>query len=317
MTTILKPPPLKEGDLVALVSPAGPLPDDGVLKACAAALEQFGLRVQVGSAAGKRYDYFAGTDEERTADLNDAFRNPEIKAVFCGRGGYGSGRLLPALDYDALRRQPKIFAGFSDLTAVHNAIATHAGLATMHSPTIATAFVAENQKIPPEAVAVYRHLIESTEPLGSVRKRMKWNDPWTLKPGKATGRLVGGNLAVFAGFVGTPYMPPPEGRILLLEDVGEEPYRIDRLVTQLQLSGYLDKVEGIVLGQFSDADPSAPGRLPINEVLPRLFEKVNKPILANFPVGHVPFNASLPLGCRVDLDATDGDLVVTEAFCAG
>ncbi|MDK2971282.1 MAG: muramoyltetrapeptide carboxypeptidase [Candidatus Sumerlaeota bacterium] len=312
---IVHPAPLQPGDRVALVSPSGPVPEPIVVDQCREVLEKMGYSVWVGPSAHKFTDYLAGWDEERAADLNQAFRDREIRAVFCTRGGYGAGRLLRMLDYEAMRRNPKIFAGFSDLTAVHAALAKQCNLATFHSTTLAAAFVYESDPLTPEAREVYMKQIVSTEPVGSIREAMNWTDPIVYHGGKAEGTLVGGNLSVFGANVGTPYLPDPEGKILFLEDVGEEPYRLDRYVNQLDMSGYLGRVRGVILGQFTDAEPSNPKREKIDVVMPRLLAHLKVPVLANFPAGHVGRNAGLPLGCRVVLDADGGDVVLEEALC--
>lgn len=305
---------LREGDKVALISPAGPVPEPSVVDQCREELEKLGFTVWTGPSAGKFMDYHAGTDAERTKDLMDALTDPDIKAVFCTRGGYGSGRLLPGLDYRTIAANPRMFAGFSDLTAVHAALMKKAGIATLHSPTIASALVYESQRIEGPSRGIFLQHLTSAEPIGSIREKMQWNDPWTIRGGKAAGKIFGGNLAVFSALVGTPYIPEPEGMILFLEDVGEEPYRLDRCFTQLEQSGYLSRVEGIILGQFTDAEPSNPKREKIDVVLPRILGHLPVPILGNFPAGHVPVHASLPFGCRVEMDADSGDVILVEAF---
>ncbi|MBX3728228.1 MAG: LD-carboxypeptidase [Candidatus Sumerlaeia bacterium] len=309
------PRALKPGDLVALVSPSGPVASPEIVDKCRAVLEEYGLRVWTGPSAHKFTDYLAGSDEERAADLNAAFRNPQVRGIFCTRGGYGAGRLLRRIDWGALRADPKLFAGFSDLTAVHAAIACECGLTSFHSATLASAFVNEGDKLTPESRTVYEKQVFGTEAIGSIRTAMNWADPWVLRGGRAEGVLVGGNLSVFAANVGTRWMPEPDDKIVFLEDVGEEPYRLDRYVNQLDMSGWLGRVRGIILGQFTNAEPTHPKREKVDVVLPRLLSELRVPILGNFPAGHVPRHAGLPLGCRVVLDADGGDVVLEEALC--
>ncbi len=316
MTQTLKhPSPLKRGDLVALISPSGPMPSAERLEGCRKALEALGLRVWVGPSAGNRMDYLGGTDEERAADFNAALRNPEIRGIFCSRGGYGAGRILNDLDYAAARADNKLFAGFSDITAFHGAFSTMVGLSTLHAPTIAYAFVTDGDTTD-LARKVLVHSITSTEPLGSIRKAMEWADGNALVGGKARGHLVGGCLSVLVTLLGTPHCPDPKGGILFLEDTGEQPYRLDRYLTQLRMSGFLGELNGIVLGQFTDCSPEgSSGRDDADTVIERCLRDLKIPILRNFPIGHTPHNVSLPMGCMATLDADACDLIVEEALC--
>jgi len=310
----IHPPRLHSGDTVALVSPAGPVPSPDVVGKCAAALENLGFRVRAGANAGNRMDYLAGTDEERAADLNAALRDPEVRAVFCTRGGYGSGRLLRMVDYDALRAKPKIVAGFSDITSLHCAFLAKSAVATLHSATIASAYVYDSSKLDADSHKVHMHMLTSGEPLGSIRDAMRWTDPWILRKGRARGRLVGGNASVFAATIGTPWFPKCDGAILFLEDIGEEPYRLDRMINQLDHAGVLDAVRGVILGQFTDCETKDPQRGTCAEMLERVFARLRVPIIGNFPAGHVPRNAALPIGCEVEVDADGGDVKIVEAF---
>jgi muramoyltetrapeptide carboxypeptidase len=291
------------------------MPSADRLQKCRAALEGLGFRVWVGPNAGKKMDYLGGTDEERAADLNAALSNPEVRGIFCSRGGYGAGRILNDLDYDAARHDVKLFAGFSDITAFHGALGTIAGWSTLHAPTVAYAFVTEGDTTE-LARKVLVHSITSTEPLGSIRKAMEWTDGQALISGKAEGPLVGGCLSVLVTLLGTPHLPDPRGSILFLEDTGEHPYRLDRYLTHLRMSGFLDAVAGVVLGQFTDCSPEgSSGSDPADVVIARCLKGLNRPVLVNFPVGHTPHNTSLPLGCFARLDAHAADLVVEEALC--
>ncbi len=312
--TFLHPPCLRPGDEVALISPSGPLASPEVARQSAKALENLGFKVRLGKHAAGRFDYLAGTAEQRLEDLNAALNDDGIKAVFCTRGGYGAPHLLKGVDYGAAKRSPKIFAGYSDISALHAAFLTQAGLCTLHAPMIAGSYVAEKTKITEVSHAVHMHSLTEPEPIGSIRKAMDWRDPWIMRKGKATGLLIGGNLAVMGGLVGTPYFPNPDGAILFIEDIGEEPYRLDRFVTQMDLAGILERLSGIILGQFTDCKSDDPKRGTVEEMLERTLAGVDVPIIGNFPTGHVPVNASLPLGCQVELDADGGDVVFVEAF---
>ncbi|MBI5153987.1 LD-carboxypeptidase [Candidatus Poribacteria bacterium] len=310
---VRRPPVLRNGDCVALLAPAGPARSPEEVESVREALRQLGFRVRLGKSVLKRSDYLAGSDADRARDLNRAWADPAIRAVFCLRGGYGSGRLLSLLDFDALSRSPKLFAGFSDLTSLHGAILRRCGVATLHGPTAVSAFV--GRKVTPAAARTFEWLAGATDALGSYAQAMKWTDPVTIRKGKAAGRLVGGNLTVFCTLLGTPFLPKPQGKILFLEDVGEEPYRLDRMLNHLRQAGYLAQLQGILLGKFSRCHSRHPGREAPGVVLERCLRDFPIPVLANFPAGHCRHHASLPLGCRVELDADNGDVVALESLC--
>lgn len=311
---LLHPRALRPGDSVALISPAGPIDSSETLEMCRGALEKLGYKVHVGQSAGEKFDYLAGTDEQRLADLNEALRRRDIRGIFCTRGGYGAGRLIDRTDYDAARDDPKVFAGFSDITMLHGALAAGAGWTTLHGPTVGYAYVLEGKTTEASRVLLNR-AISSTEPLGSIKAAMDWRDPWTIRPGRAKGPLIGGCLSVFVGLLGSDHCPDPEGAILVVEDLDEDTYRLDRYFTHLQTTGFLDRIAGLVLGQFVECEPKPDsGRRPCREVLERCVRHLNVPVLGNFPLGHCPHNASLPFGCEAELDATSGDLVVLESY---
>ncbi|MEQ8822262.1 MAG: LD-carboxypeptidase [Sumerlaeia bacterium] len=309
MTSVLKPPHLAPGDTIALLSPAGPKPE--VVDRCATVLEkEWGVTVRVGRHAREFHDYLAGTDEQRLADFNAALRDPAVRGIVCVRGGYGSSRLLRGIDWEALRRDPKPFAGFSDLTSVHGAIQTQCGQTSLHSNTIAMSFV---QNPPAETARCredMRRALFTSEPAGEL---VSATESWKIVGGRAKGQLVGGNLVVFGRLLATPYMPSPEGKIVFLEDVGEEGYRVDGALSQLKLSGWLERTKGVLLGQFTDSDPTEPGRLPVSAALERCLGGLKLPVLGNLPVGHIPNGVSLPLGCEVELDADAGVALALEA----
>lgn len=310
----LHPRALVPGDTVALISPSGPIDKIETLEASRRALEALGYNVHMGAAAGAKFDYLAGTDEQRLADLNDALRRRDIRGIFCTRGGYGAGRIIERIDYEAAREDPKVFAGFSDITMLHGALASGAGWTTLHAPTVAYAYVMDGKTTEPSRVLLNR-AISSREPLGSIREAMDWRTPWTLRPGRVAGPLIGGCLSVFVGLLGTEHCPDPEGAILFLEDLDEETYRLDRYFTHLQTTGFLSALAGVVLGQFVDCEPSADsGRRPSKEVIERCLKHLNVPVLGNFCAGHCPHNATLPMGCMAELDATGGDLIITESY---
>ena len=311
-TAWLAPRELVKGDTVALVAPCG-IPEEADVRAFAASMEQAGFRVDLDSAIpGRRHRYLAGTDDERTAELNRAIRDPAIRGIFVVRGGYGLTRILDRLDYDALRRDPKVVAGYSDVTALHLAIARKARVITFHTP-MANAVRAAGRD-PTFADRSFRDMLfleptaaRRTIPLPAGAKVT------TVTSGRCEGRLVGGNLSLICATLGTPYAIDADGAVLFIEDVNELPYRVDRMMSHLRLAGVLDKVAGVVVGQFTceDVDEQAVQR----EVVIEYCRPLGCPVVANFPCGHVADNATLPLGARVALDADAGTLEVLEPTC--
>ena len=293
------PPPLAPGARVALVAPAGPLGGPADVERGEANARALGWEPVVGRYVLGRHGYFSGTDEERLADLQWALRDAAVDAVWCLRGGYGTMRLLDALDYDALARHPKAVLGYSDVTALHAAVGRHAGLVAFHGP-VARARL-------PEASARSLHLALAQE-----------GDPCGLAPGSrclrggtASGRLVGGNLALLAALAGTPYAPDLRDAILVLEDVNEAVYRVDRMLRQLRLAGMLDGVRALAFGHFTavPADGDEGERL-LDDVLAELADELRVPCLAGIPMGHVDEQWTLPLGALAALDADAGRLAV-------
>ncbi len=309
------PQPLQEGDTIGIVAPAGIVPR-GRLESAIQWLEAKGYRTRTYRDVYQRRGYLAGTDAVRIAELNAAFADPECRAILPARGGYGCIRIVAGLDYDLIRANPKIFIGFSDNTVLHAALWKETSLVTFHGPHACDGFgrpdgpaeLTESwfwRSIAPETPPSAYTIRFSPDVAGRIQIR---------NPGAATGRLVGGNLALVCSLLGTRYELPTHDSILLLEDVGEPPYRVDRLLAQLKLGGHLDRVAGIVLGQFSqcgppDADPS----LTLAEVLDDHLGRLTCPILANFPCGHEADNVTVPLGVRVELDADNRQLTLLDS----
>jgi muramoyltetrapeptide carboxypeptidase len=276
---------------MSLVAPAGPLrgPDD--LDRAVANVRALGWEPVVSAHALARTGYFAGDDEARAADLNDALRDTRIDGVWCLRGGYGAMRVLDRIDWTALRARSKAFLGYSDVTALHGAIARQAGIVSYHAPTARSV-------LSPFSRASLESALQGEDSCG-VAERAR-----VLRPGRARGRLEGGNLAVFAGLVGTPYLPSLDGAILVLEDVNEAVYRIDRLLTQLRLSGALRGVQAIIFGECTNCpEEGDDGARSLDDVLGELADRLRVPCLAGVPIGHVPEQWTVPLGRIGELDA--------------
>ncbi len=314
----LLPAALVEGDLVAVIAPASPARAEEISEA-AANLRRMGLRVKVSPHAVDRDGYLAGSDETRAAELNRAFADPEVRMVLCARGGYGSPRILDRLDYDIIRKNPKVLAGYSDITALLIAVRQRTGLVTFHGP-MGKDF-SGRAGLSPFAEEHFRGLLGPQPfPLGSP-ELMDWGggklrgaEPRrTIAPGTAEGILTGGNLSTIAALMGTPHEIDVRDAILFLEDVNEEPFRIDRMLCQLKLAGKLAKTRGILLGGFTRCVARTPSESwSLDEVLDDSFAKLGVPVLAGFPAGHLPEQPPLPFGVRVRLDATARTLAILE-----
>lgn len=300
----LHPNVLRAGDAVALVSPAGPLSESRV-QAAVQELTSWGLRPRVYPHALDTHSFYAGTDEHRVADLNDALADPEIRAVLCNRGGYGAQRILAHIDYDAVRRDPKLLVGFSDITALHGALWTKTGLATVHGP------VAGQLELGGLFASAIKHALMSTEP---VVVEASADEPTfrVRTSGIAEGLLLGGNLSMLSTCVGTPFMPDLEGAILLIEDVNEAAYRIDRLLTHLRNCGILQRVGGVAVGQFSEPGNGNAVIKPADVLIERLGD-LGIPVLGGLSIGHGDRNIAVSLGTYARLDADSGTLTVAAA----
>ena len=293
---------LRHGDLVAVIAPAGPsTPERAAL--VPPLFERFGLRARLYPSCHARHpqhDFLAGDDVTRLADLHAAFADADIAAVFCLRGGWGSARLLDRIDTALLRANPKPLIGFSDITALHALLVREGGVG-LHAPMPGSNLVVEGNE--DDAQALF-DLLMNPLPAGHCFAPALAADTWRV-PGRAAGRLIGGNLSIVASLLGTPWAWPSDGTILFLEDVSEALYRVDRLLTQLRHAGVLDGARGFLLGSFSeDADPVA--------VLREHLAGLGKPLLAGWPAGHAIPNRALPLGALVTLDAGAGTLTLDE-----
>ncbi len=303
MVNTIARPHLKSGDLVALVSPAGPLAADERFADAVAHVEQLGLRVRPGKHALARNGFLAGTDEQRASDLNDALRDPEIRGVFALRGGYGTTRILDRIDYDALRRDPKVVLGYSDLTAPLNALCQRTGVVTYHGP------VAALSSFSPNETTWLRRAIFDAPPLGVLEAP----NARALVPGTARGRLAGGNLSLISAMIGTPYAVDFEGAVVFIEEVDEPPYRVDRMLTQLLSSGALRSCAGIVFGECRNcdiefADGSKQTRLA--DVIAERLSGLGVPLLDGATFGHIDEQWTLPIGITATLDVNGRRLTV-------
>jgi muramoyltetrapeptide carboxypeptidase len=291
---IVQPPRLKTGDTIAVIAPASPIYSREVFDPGIAALKKMGFQVRVDDRIFQSSRYLAGSDADRAEEVMCALEDPSIQAVIALRGGYGCARLIPYLNEDRLRPHPKILMGFSDLTTLFLFLYKRFGWITFHGPMAATATLAEF------AADQNRHLLSLwTDP--GYRPAFTFPQLEAWAPGIAEGALVGGCLSVIVTSLGTPYEIETEGKVLFLEDTGEPPYRLDRMITHLHLAGKLKSLAGLLLGSFQDCEPTK-ANYTAAEVLKDLLTELKVPILSNFPAGHIQNNWAFPLGARIQMD---------------
>jgi muramoyltetrapeptide carboxypeptidase len=306
---VIRPPALRPGARIALVAPAGPL-GEGAVDRAIDRLRGWGYDPVAGEHACGRHGFLSAPDEARAADFNAALRDDSVDAIWCLRGGYGVMRILDAIDWDALARRPRPVIGFSDNTALHLAI-QRLGIVSFHGPHPAT------ETITDFSVDGLRRVLTIPAPAGTLPFPADAPPAETIAPGVAEGQLVGGNLALLAATLGTRFAVDADGAILFIEEVGEAPYRVDRMLTQLRLAGVLDRVAGIALGGFTEV-PANGGDGPREEaeVLRERLGSLGVPVATGFPFGHVDDNWTLPEGVRARLDASSGMLELLEPAVA-
>ena len=304
---MIRPKPLKKGQTVGLVASSSYVEKEKV-DAAIIAIKKLGLKVKVGHSCYKCHGYFAGEDSIRAKDINDMFADREVKGVFAIRGGYGAARLLDEVNYDAIRRNPKIFIGYSDVTALHIAINQNCNLVTFHGPMPATELCNDIDEFTKH---YYEKNIFSKEPLGvvaTVKDRMK-----IIVQGEAEGKLIGGNLSLIVASIGTKYEIDTKGKILFIEEIDESPYKIDRMLLQLHQSGKFKDCNGIVLGAFTKCEAKDKNKsLSIDEVINEIIVPNNKPTIANIKCGHCMPTLTLPLGVKSRIDGGNGIFQILE-----
>ena len=299
---LLKPPRLRIGDKIGVISPAGPVPKSE-LEPGLRFLESRGLRVHVAPHVYDAKDYLAGKDSDRLEDLHSVFRDRKIKAVFCTRGGYGCMRLLKDIDYDLIRESPKILVGYSDITALILAVYNKCGLVTFHGPMIREYIHGKEANL--------EDLIGFLLSKGEDVISMEGSE--VLRHGRRKGRLLGGNLSLICHLLGTSYLPSLEGGLLFLEDKGEAPYRIDRMLTHLMLSGQIEGLAGLVSGNFERCGESS----AVDKLLEEFSSGFDFPIVRGFHLGHGLANTVLPIGVEAEIDTKDMTLKLLESWAAG
>lgn len=310
---MVRPPRLRNGDVLGLVAPAGFIADRFGLDEIAATVRAMGLQPRFAPHLTARDGYLAGSDGVRARDLMAFFEDDGVHALMAVRGGWGSARLLPHLDFAAIARKPKLFAGFSDNTALGLALA-HSGVVSIHGPNAAASW-------PPAAWESFRQIaFDGAMPTyavpeyGGPNLGGRASNVKTFHPGTARGRLMGGNLTVLSALVGTPYLPDFEGSILFLEETNESEYRIDRMLTQLALAGVLGKVAGVIFGQCTRCENPDGGfsNFTVYEVLDRRLASLGVPAFQGAMIGHVAGQISIPMGVMAEIDADAGTIRLLE-----
>ena len=315
---LVKPPRLRPGDVVGLAAPAGFVADRFGIEELAATIRAMGLEPRLAPNLLERQGYLAGTDQSRAAALNTMFRDPQLRAIFAVRGGWGSQRLLPLLDFAALAGNPKLLVGSSDVTSLHLAIAARTALPSVHAPNVASSWSTA-------AWEPFRRLVfEAATPTYALpanaedRLAPRGNRIRTFRPGVARGPLLGGNLSVLSALAGTPYLPDFTGAILFLEDTNEAEYRIDRMMSQLALSGILGKCAGVVFGQCTNCTNPGDGygNFTYPEVLDQHLAPLGVPAFQGALIGHIANQVSIPVGIPAEIDASAGTIRILEPIVA-
>ena len=307
----IKPKKLQKGDVIGIISPASSPEDSNLVNNGIRYIEQLGYRVELGKNINKNRGYLAGTDEERIEDIHQMFRDKNVKAIFCLRGGYGAFRLLDKIDYYLVKRNPKIFVGFSEITSLQMAFLRKANLITFAGPMVVPNFAKDFSNYTEEN---FWSIITSNKKPGKLSLPGSEKFP-NINTGISNGRLVGGNLAVFVSLIGTEFFPDLKDKILLLEDIGEYPYKIDRMMNQLRLNRVFKKVKGIILGRFVDCIEHDPNKktLTLGEIMEDYFKDINIPVIYTFPHGHIKDFLTLPIGVKTKLNASRGFVEILES----
>lgn len=311
----LLPKAIKKGDTVGLISPSAATADRMQFTFAKEALEALGFEVKLGKNLMNRRGHLAGTDEERAEDLNDMFADKEVKAILSIRGGSGAARILPLIDYKTISKNPKPLLGYSDITALHCAIHAQTGLITFHGPMGSGSWNSFNVEqfdkvFFEQEMITYENIHDESDELVVKSNRIQ-----TIKAGKVTGKILGGNLSVLTAISGSPYYPDFKDAILFIEDVGEDPYKMDRMMSTLKLNGTLEKIKGFVFGQCSDCEPGGGyGSLTLDQVLDDYVLPLNIPAYSGAMIGHISKQFIIPVGAKVAMDADKGTISLLESI---
>lgn len=310
---IVKPQKLRPGATIGIAAPASPMKQPGDLERGIRYLESLGYRTVTGAAVHERYGYLAGRDEQRAEDLNAMFRRKDIDAIFCVRGGYGSPRILNMIDYEAISRNPKIFVGYSDISALQLAIFKKTRLVTFSGPMVAIEFAGE---VDARTEAHFWRMLTDANPAGTLPP-LEGEAYQMAVPGEAEGPLLGGCLSLVSGLCGSPYQPDLDGKIFIFEDVGEKLYQVDHSLAQLKNAGALEGVTGVIVGDLLESAPDHPqDSLALQEILQDYFADKGIPVLYNFNYGHGKVKYTIPIGTMVRLRSESNQVEFLEGAVA-
>lgn len=295
---------LRRGDTIGIAASAGPIRHESEVREFQKVLHDMGFKTRLGKNVFDKHGYFSANDEDRAEEFMEFITDDSIDAIFFTRGGWGCARILEFLDFEQIGQHPKIIMGFSDITTLLNAISAKTGLITFHGP-------GGNSTWNPYSVNYIKRLLIQAEAV-TYRNDPKEDAPIIVyRSGKASGDFYGGNLSVISGLIGSEYLPDWTGKILFLEDVSEEPYRIDRMLTHLKLAGVFDQVNGVVLGNFRKCSPEEPGRsFTLEEVFQQHFSEAKVPVFYGAQIGHIRNKYTVPVGAQVEMDAETGTIDV-------
>ena len=300
------PKRLKKGDTIGIAATAGPIRDESEVTEFEQVLQQLGFKIKRGKNVTKKWGYFSATDEERAEEFMELIEDQEVNGIFFIRGGWGCARLLDLIDYEKIKSNPKVIMGFSDITSLLNAISHKTGLATFHGP-------GGNSTWNEYSVKYVKRVTVDGEQI-SFKNQATDHPITTYSKGTAEGELYGGNLSVIAGVLGSEFVPDWQGKILFLEDVMEEPYRIDRMLTQLKLAGVFEQISGLVLGNFRKCTAEEPDRsFTLEEVFEQHFSTAKFPVFYGAQIGHIRNKFTVPLGVKVRINANEGEIQLVES----
>lgn len=302
----IKPNALKAGDTVVISSPAGAVWDEAQIETFTNILKKLGFNVIHGKTLKEKFGYFAGTDELRANEINELFANKNVKGIFCMKGGWGCARLLDKIDYALIEKNPKVLIGFSDITTLLIAITAKTGLVTFHGPV-------GNSGWNDFTKSIFTNVVMTASSFSFPENPPSENTPVIINPGKASGELIGGNLTVLSGIMGTNYLPDWKNKILFLEEAKEEPYSIDRMLTQLKLCGVLDSISGFVFGKCAKCLAEEPLKaFTFHEVILQHIQPLGIPAFYGAMIGHIENKLTVPLGIKASMDAEKGMITLDE-----
>ncbi|WP_285866642.1 S66 peptidase family protein [Mesobacillus maritimus] len=298
---MMKPKRLQKGDTVGIIAPSG-IPQPEKLEKGLIFLNELGLKLKLGRHVYDKYGYLAGTDIDRLEDLHTMFEDPEVKAIFCARGGYGAARLAPMINYSLIQNNPKILWGYSDITFLHLAIGKHTGLVTFHGPMLASDF--GNEFVEEQTKQSITQLFDSNP------VNISSNNEQSVIDGYAFGPLIGGNLTLLTSSLGTKFELDTTGKVLLIEEIKEQPRAVDRMLNQLYMAGKLTDCSGILIGDFHECTADSGPSFSTEEVILHYLRLANKPAMKGFKVGHCSPNLAVPLGVNAMIDTRKQEVLI-------